>query len=99
LTRISVSALPHFLSMGLFGSSTANRIAQSHEAWKQRTNKQSSDGITTFRSVGGYDPEDELITQLAPIVLRPLSYLLLVRSGVPRGRGFALAVLRTVIVP
>jgi len=35
---------------------------------------------------------------LAPSLLRDLRYRLLVRVGVARGRGFALAVLGTVIV-
>jgi hypothetical protein len=44
--------------------------AVASEAWKQCPNRNDHlTGITTFRSVAGYDPEEELITQLGPIDL------------------------------
>jgi hypothetical protein len=45
------------------------------EAWKQRPNRNDHlTGITTFKSVAGYDPEKELITQLGPIDLHHGDY-------------------------
>jgi hypothetical protein len=49
--------------------------AVAREACKQRPNRNDHlTGITTFKSVAGYDPEEELITQLGPIDLHHGDY-------------------------
>ena len=76
--RVRVVVDPHFgqrlttLPLGepvwIIDSDENTHVAR--EAWKQRPNSNDHlTGITTFRSVAGYDAEEELIAQLGPIDL------------------------------
>ena len=81
LVRIVVD--PHFghrlttlpLNEPVWIIDSEENTAVAREAWKQRPNRNDHrTGITTFRSVAGYDPEEELITQLHPIDLHHGDY-------------------------